>query len=137
MGMKKFLHLEGYLIQWCRNQAGQWDNCPPPIFGSSVNPIPTGGGQIIPTYYYWPPKIFSPSGITALLLFVKFFHLFQVRPYLLATAAIQTGIQNEILEEIHKKSTVICRRTTISFPTGIRIKILEEFYTHLLGKILG
>ena len=37
----------------------------PPIFGSSVNPIPTGGGQIIPTYYYWPPQIFSPSGITA------------------------------------------------------------------------
>ena len=35
-------------------------------FGSSVNPIPTGGGQIIPTYYYWPPppQIFSPSGIT-------------------------------------------------------------------------
>ena len=30
----------------------------------SVNPIPTGGGQIIPTYYYWPPQSFSPSGIT-------------------------------------------------------------------------
>ena len=38
----------------------------PPIFGRSVNPIPTGGGQIIPTYYYWPPQSFSPSGITAL-----------------------------------------------------------------------
>jgi hypothetical protein len=37
----------------------------PPIFGRSVNPIPTGGGQIIPTYYYWPPQSFSPSGITA------------------------------------------------------------------------
>jgi hypothetical protein len=37
----------------------------PPIFGRSVNPIQTGGGQIIPTYYYWPPQFFSPSGITA------------------------------------------------------------------------
>ena len=36
----------------------------PPIFGRSVNPIPTGGGQIIPTYYYWPPQCFSPSGST-------------------------------------------------------------------------
>ena len=38
----------------------------PPIFGRSVNPIPTGGGQIIPTYYYWHPQCFSPSGITAI-----------------------------------------------------------------------
>ena len=36
------------------------------IFGRSVNPIPTGGEQIIPTYYYWPPKSFSPSGITVM-----------------------------------------------------------------------
>ena len=34
------------------------------IFGRSVNPIPTGGGQIIPTYYYWHPQCFSSSGIT-------------------------------------------------------------------------
>ena len=34
----------------------------PPIFGRSVNPIQTGGGQIIPTYYYCPPP-------------PKFFHL--------------------------------------------------------------
>jgi hypothetical protein len=39
---------------------------PPPIFGRSVNPIPTEGGQIIPTYYYWHPQIFSPSDITDL-----------------------------------------------------------------------
>ena len=38
----------------------------PPIFGRSVNPIRTGGGQIIPTYYYWPLQCFSPSGITVL-----------------------------------------------------------------------
>ena len=38
---------------------------PLPIFGRSVNPIPTGGGQIIPIYYYCPPpQIFLPSGIT-------------------------------------------------------------------------
>ena len=30
----------------------------PPIFGRSVNPIHTGGGQIFPTYYYWPPNFF-------------------------------------------------------------------------------
>ena len=27
----------------------------PPIFGRSVNPIPTRGGQTIPPYYYGPP----------------------------------------------------------------------------------
>jgi len=36
----------------------------PPIFGRSVNPIPTGAGHIIPTHYYWHPQICSPSGIT-------------------------------------------------------------------------
>ena len=50
-----------WLYQWCRNWGG-WGG--PPIFGRSVNPIPTGGGQIIPTYYYWPPQSFSPSDIT-------------------------------------------------------------------------
>ena len=38
---------------------------PPNIWQFSCNPIQTGGGQIIPTYYYWPPQFFSPSGITA------------------------------------------------------------------------
>ena len=38
---------------------GQGDHCPPPIFGRSVNPIPTRGGQIIPTYCYCPPPKFS------------------------------------------------------------------------------
>ena len=41
----------------------------PPIFCMSVNPIPIGGGQIIPNYYYWPPKKFSPSGITDIDMF--------------------------------------------------------------------
>ena len=36
----------------------------PPIFGRSVNPIQTGGAQTVPTYYFWPPQYFSPSGIT-------------------------------------------------------------------------
>ena len=27
-------------------------------FGRSVNPIPTGGGQIMPPNYYWPPDFF-------------------------------------------------------------------------------
>ena len=40
---------------------------PAPIFGRSVKPIPTGGGQIIPTYYHWPPESFSPSSITVVL----------------------------------------------------------------------
>ena len=30
----------------------------PSIFGRSVNHIPTGEGQIIPTYYYWHPQCF-------------------------------------------------------------------------------
>ena len=29
----------------------------PPIFDRSGNPIPTGGGQIMPTNYFWQPKI--------------------------------------------------------------------------------
>ena len=37
----------------------------PPILCRSVDPIHTGGGHIIPTYYYCPP-IFTPSGITAI-----------------------------------------------------------------------
>ena len=37
----------------------------PPIFDSTVNPILTEGGQIMPTNYHWPPQSFSPSGITA------------------------------------------------------------------------
>ena len=36
--------------------------------GRPVNSIPTGGGHIIPTYYYWHPQIFSPSGITEMYL---------------------------------------------------------------------
>jgi hypothetical protein len=37
---------------------------PPLIFGKPVNPIPTGGGQIMPTNYVLvPPSFFSPSGI--------------------------------------------------------------------------
>ena len=55
--------------QWCRNRGGGGHcTAPPPIFSISVNPIPTGGGQIIPTYYYWPPKFFSSSGITAAVI---------------------------------------------------------------------
>jgi len=30
----------------------------PPIFGRSVNPIQTGGGQIMPTTTTGPPKVF-------------------------------------------------------------------------------
>ena len=56
---------------------------------------------------------------------------------LLAKAAFYTGIQNEILEGIHKKSTVISKRGTVTILAGIRIEILEEFYTYLLGWILG
>ena len=47
--------------------AGIWGPGGPlalPIFSRSVNPIPTGGGQIMPSNYYWNPQIFSPSGIT-------------------------------------------------------------------------
>ena len=32
---------------------------PSSIFSRSVNPIPTGGGNIISTYYYWPPNFFQ------------------------------------------------------------------------------
>ena len=42
---------------------GQGGHLPPQIFGRSVNPIPTGGGQIMPTNHYWHLQIFSPSDI--------------------------------------------------------------------------
>ena len=35
----------------------------PPIFGRSINPIPTGEGRLSPPIY-WHPQCFSPSGIT-------------------------------------------------------------------------
>ena len=51
-------------IQWCRNRGGAGGGArgpltPPPIFRKSVNPIPTGEGQIIPTYYYCRPIFFT------------------------------------------------------------------------------
>ena len=45
-------------FQWCRNRGARGAPAPPPIFGRSVNPILTGGGQIMPTNYHWPPKVF-------------------------------------------------------------------------------
>ena len=47
---------------------GSGATAPAPIFSRSINPISTGEGQIIPTYYYWPLQIFSPSGITDIFL---------------------------------------------------------------------
>ena len=38
---------------------GQGGTAPPPYLADQL----TGGRQIIPNYYYWPPKIFLPSGI--------------------------------------------------------------------------
>ena len=48
------------LFQWCRNrgEGAGGPLAPIPIFGRSVQPISTWGGQIIPTYYYWPPNFF-------------------------------------------------------------------------------
>ena len=58
-------------IQWCRNRGDQGDHCPSLIFGRSVNPILTEGGQIMPTNYHAtalaPTQSFSPSGITAIM----------------------------------------------------------------------
>ena len=50
----------------------------PPIFGRSVNPIPTGEGRLSLTITTGTPQCFSPSGITVyddiktLALFVFF-----------------------------------------------------------------
>ena len=41
----------------------------PPIFGRSVNPIPTGGGQIMPTITTGPPKVFHlPASLSMKLI---------------------------------------------------------------------
>ena len=38
----------------------------PPIFGRSVNPIQTGGGQIMPTITTGPPKVFHlPASLSS------------------------------------------------------------------------
>ena len=39
---------------------------PPPNIWKISKPYSNRGGQIIPTYYYWHPQCFSPSGITDL-----------------------------------------------------------------------
>ena len=43
---------------------GQRATAPPPIFGRSVNPIPTGEGRLSPPITTWHPQCFSPSSIT-------------------------------------------------------------------------
>jgi hypothetical protein len=42
----------------CGGEAGGPLPPPPQFFGRSVNPFPTGGEHIIPTYYYCPPPQF-------------------------------------------------------------------------------
>ena len=34
-------------------------------------PFSNQGGQIIPTYYYWHPQCFSPSGITGSIKYLN------------------------------------------------------------------
>ena len=42
---------------------------PPPIFGRSVNPIPTEVGQIMPTITTGPPKVFHlPASLLSTLV---------------------------------------------------------------------
>ena len=41
----------------------------PPNIWQLSKPYLNRGGQIIPTYYYWPPQCFLPSGITEFYLF--------------------------------------------------------------------
>ena len=54
----------------------------PPIFGRSVNPIPTRGGQNIPTYYYWPPpKVFHLPASLNPIMYVKGPYLFWERQF--------------------------------------------------------
>ena len=47
------------MIKFKTGGGGGGGGGPPPIFVTSNR-----GGQIIPTYYYWHPQSFSPSGIT-------------------------------------------------------------------------
>ena len=44
--------------QWCRNRGGQGGHWPPPIFGRSVNPIPTGEGRLSPPITSGTPNVF-------------------------------------------------------------------------------
>ena len=56
-------------MQECRNRGHLQ------FLGRPVNPIPTRGGQIISTNYYWHPPKFSPSGrdFVCILRFRHFF----------------------------------------------------------------
>ena len=49
-------------VQWCRNWGGQGGHWPPQYLAHQLTLFQPG---IIPTYYYWHPQCFSPSGITA------------------------------------------------------------------------
>ena len=40
----------------------------PPNIWQIRYPYSNRGGQIIPTYHYWHPQCFSPSGITVIYL---------------------------------------------------------------------
>ena len=42
-------------------QGGHWT---PQYLADQLTLFQLGGGHIIPTYYYWPPQCFSPSGLT-------------------------------------------------------------------------
>ena len=57
-----------YIFKWCRNRGGG-ATAPPPIFGRSTNPIPTGEGRLSPPITTGTPNIFrlpyfSRTGIT-------------------------------------------------------------------------
>ena len=49
--------------QRCRNRGGHW----PPIFGTSVNPIPTGEGRLSPPITTGTPNVFHlPASLSVL-----------------------------------------------------------------------
>ena len=50
-----------------------------PEFGSSVHPILTWGGQIIPTHYWLPTRIWKPSGISVIDLTYRELHFYVPR----------------------------------------------------------
>ena len=65
-GFQTFLRPWYDVIQWCRNRGARGATAPPspPQYLADQLTLFHPGRADYPTYYYWHPQCFSPSGIT-------------------------------------------------------------------------
>ena len=64
-------------VQWCRNRGGRGGHWPPPIFGRSVNPIPTGEGRFSLPITTCTPNVFHlPASLKSIYHFPNLVYTF-------------------------------------------------------------